>query len=163
MGGNELLNEAHGIRRARSSGYPNHNRRCRRHLSIRSANTKPRKTMLMTPFIVKNAASSRVKSSGFTSEINRRCPRAETGRSECDNSRYVQAPCDEQRGALTERSRHRVQSILSIEADVLKCVENVEPTDPGCHSGGECDEHPPRVAPRPGNCQIAANGCDRQT
>src|SRR5450759_5207122 len=66
----QLLQQSHRVRRARSAGYSHHDRWSTVHLSSRSANTNPRNTMLMTPFIVKNAASSREKSFGLTSECS---------------------------------------------------------------------------------------------
>src|SRR4029077_13466162 len=78
--GDELLHQSHCVGCSRRARYSHHNRRSAAHLSNRSVNTNPRNTMLMTPFIVKNAASRREKSLALTSECSykRRSPATTT-------------------------------------------------------------------------------------
>ena len=66
----ELFEKAHRIRRAGRTGDSEDDRRFGFHFSSRSVRTKPKNTMLITPFIVKNAASSLLKSSSFTRECS---------------------------------------------------------------------------------------------
>src|SRR5688572_1917638 len=84
------LQQTHGVRRARCTSDRD-DQRLLRHYRIptmatsatpermsRSANTNTKKAMEMTPFMVKNAASSRLRSSGFTSECSYSSSAAET-------------------------------------------------------------------------------------
>ena len=78
----ERLEQTHGVRSARRAGDGDDDRARRHPLApssaysppvrwmSRSVSTQTKNAMLMTPFIVKNAASSREKSSAFTSECS---------------------------------------------------------------------------------------------
>ena len=67
----ELLEQPHGVRRARRAGDRHDDRQRPLHRkSTRPASTKPKKVRLITPFIVKKAASSRERSPGRTSECS---------------------------------------------------------------------------------------------
>src|SRR3990172_4089696 len=74
LGPDELLEQPDSVRRARCARERHHDRRVRRargaHASSRSARTKAKSTMLITPFIVKKAASSFDWSSALTSECS---------------------------------------------------------------------------------------------
>ena len=138
--------------------------------------------MLMTPFIVKNAASSFEKSSGLHERVlvdeqprrdddaerveraaracrrtsPRRRPRGSTTVSKCS------ARAMHQRAALAERRRAANAAAGSrSNVDVLQRVEDVEPAAPRRHGERQRDEHPPRLAPAPGHGEIAADRRDR--
>src|SRR5205085_10338307 len=70
MRGSQRLQQSHGVWRTRRASDPNDDRWRSVHLKSLSVNTNPRKTMLITPFMVKNAASRREKSSALTSECS---------------------------------------------------------------------------------------------
>src|SRR5688500_3207671 len=65
-----------------------------------------------------------------------------------------------ERASLTQSGGNRVQSRLTVERNVLERVQHVESRDPGHHGSGENGKHPPWLAPRSSDGQVAADGRD---
>ena len=141
----QLLQKPHRVRRPRCARDSNDDWRRAAHRNMRSVKTKPRKTMLITPFIVKNAALRREKSSDLdqrvlvkkkrrgddhTREVENPRARAHSGDRKRDHSREVHCARDSQRVRLAERRRHGIKSVLPIKRDVLQSVEDVESRQP---------------------------------
>ena len=60
-----------------------------------------------------------------------------------------------------KRDRQRIETLASIERDVLQRVQDVEAAAPRRHGERERDQHPPRMAPLPRHGEIAADRRDR--
>ncbi len=145
--------------------------------ATRSSSAKPKTTRLITPFMVKNAASRRDRSSARTKRCSytripaaapprphstrRRSPRP-SRTAQLGNRDAVQQLGEEDRAGPAEAHHGAVEPFVAIEALVGEGVEDVECGDPGQHRHGDRDEQPPRVAPPPGHRQPAADRRDRQ-
>ena len=126
-----------------------------------SASTKTKNATEMTPFIVKNAASSRRRSSGpdervlvdeqrgharDAEPVERADVEAEPRGHEQHDRHQVQHARAGERSPLAEPRRPRVQALRAVDVDVEERVEEVEPGDPRADGAAERPRLPRQLA-----------------
>ena len=74
----------------------------------------------------------------------------------------MQRARDAERICFAERRWNGVESVLAIERDILQCIEDVEPANPGRDCDRQRNQHPPRIAPAARDREITTHWRDRQ-